>query len=317
MGKALGIDPKVMQCKPERSEMKLKQQAFSNWRRATLMAGALAALSLNGAQFVKPAMAQGEDAQALAKRSSIVVEGKVVRLKASLEPLLAASSRTVVISISRMHSGAGIAGDLTGRQATVILSDQAKPMKLGAEAVFFGNPRFIGQTLTIADEGELPAAAAAAVVTANVGVTREDEALRERIAAATNVFRGKVEGERALAAGTEADETRELASEHDPEWHVATVKVLTALKGAAKEGDTVSVIFPASRDIMWFNTPKLKPGEEAIFLAHPPSQEGARLTEAPGVKSFLDKQPAVVVSQPFDAVPASDEARVRNLLQEK
>ena len=250
--------------------------------------------------------AQPEHTTALAERSSIVVAGKVLEVHASLEPLQAASERTVVIAISRTYLGAEIAGDQTGHEATIVLSSGAPSLKVGSEALFFGNPRFVGKTLTVADEGELPAGTPEADLKAGLQA-RLDVPVRERMALASHIFVGRVETERPLAA------TDEPSSEHDPEWHVAAVRVVKSLRGT-EAGALVSVIFPASRDIMWFNAPKLRPGQEAILIAHPPDKEDTRLTRAPGAAAFLSKESAVVVSAPFDLLPAADEARMQDLL---
>jgi hypothetical protein len=275
----------------------------------------LAAMAVGAgcAMFVVTASAQDQSAKALAERSAIVVAGKVLRVGASLEPLQPASPRTVVITVSHMYAGAEIAGDQTGRTATVVLSGASTTIKPGAEVLVFGNPRFVGKSLTIASEGELPASAARTDLEQGLQA-RRDQPLRERIAVSSSVFYGKVESVRALTAGADRPtQLREPPSEHDPEWHVATVRVLTALKGS-ENGALVNVIFPASRDIMWFNTPKLKAGQEVIFITHKPDSSDTQLTRAPGVAAFLERQSAEVVSQPFDTVPASDEARVRALL---
>src|SRR5262249_17703986 len=212
--------------------MKNKRDAFATIRRGYRRIWTMRAATAIGAvsaMFPMGALAQDESAKALAERSAIVVAGKVLRVNASLEPLQAASPRTVVISVLRMYAGAGIAGDQTGRTATVILSRPSTTMKTGTEALFFGNPRFLGKSLTIADEGELLAgagSAATADLESSLQASR-DQPLRERIADASSIFRGKVESERALAA--DADQParlREPPSEHDPEWHVASVRVL-------------------------------------------------------------------------------------------
>ena len=265
-----------------------------------------------------PGMAQDETAKALAERSAIVLAGKVVRVNASLDPMQPASPRTVVIQVSRTYSGAEIAGDQTGRNVTIVLSSTAKPMQVGTEALFFGNPRFMGTTLTIASEGELIANAAAlsADVTGGAQMQR-DQPLRERIATAARVFRGRVESERpvapaaALAAPAPAQQP---PSEHDPEWHVASVRVVANLQGGGEQSQVVNVMFPASRDIVWFSAPKLAVGQEAIFITHTPDREDTRLMRAPGVAALLAAQPVEVVSQPFDTVPVTDEARVRALI---
>src|SRR5437762_4946529 len=98
------------------------------------------------------AFAQTIAVPSLADRSSIIVRGKVLKINASDEHLLQPSNQTAVISIEQMYAGKEIAGDQAGRTATVIFS---KPgvLKTGEVAVFFGNPRFLGKSITIADEG--------------------------------------------------------------------------------------------------------------------------------------------------------------------
>ena len=251
----------------------------------------------------------------LAERSSIVVSGKVIKTNASEEPLLKASNNTVVVKVSRMYAGGEITGDQTGRKITAILSRPGR-LHVGTQAVFFGNPRFAGKTLTMVDEGEVLAEKVAAVdADLQIGLqTRRDKPVRDRLAAASVVFLGKVENEKPLEGETDnKDQPRESYSEHDPKWHVAAVKVITPLRGADKDA-TVMVIFSASRDIMWFNSPKLKAGQESIFIAHKPAKEQEQLMSVSGVTAFLKKQPAVLVTQPFDVLPLSDEPRIRKLL---
>jgi hypothetical protein len=284
-----------------------------------LFACALAALCLFGTTPVATSAArrrQQETAVSLGLRSSIVLRGSVARLNASDEPQLAPTANTVVVKVSRMYIGSEIAGDQAGRDVTVILSRTPR-FKVGDEAVFFGNPRFVGKSLTIADEGEIPAAdARASTAEVERGVrARRDVPVRMRLAVADLVFRGKVEEVRPLDAPNAAARERESepSSEHDPEWRVASVRVETPLRGV-KDG-TVLIIFPASRDIMWFNSPKLQPGQEAVFIAHRPLRDELPLLRATGVLDFLRRQPAAeLVTYPYDVLPATEEARVRELL---
>lgn len=284
--------------------------------RRTWLQGMAATIGALVVLIASPVLAQSESAQALVQRSSIVVSGKVVRVNASMEPLQAVSPRTVVIMITRMYAGAEIAGDQKGQMATVILSQPTTALAVGKEALFFGNPRFVGKSLTIAGEGELLAdAARAAKNDLEVALqSRRDRPFRERVTAASSIFRGMVESERDLGDGADdKDSGPESESEHDPEWHVASVRVVAAISGAQNDA-LVNVIFPASRDVMWFKSPKLKVGQEAIFITHKADKGDTRLMKAPGVAEFLERQTAEVVSEPSDTLPVADEARVRNLL---
>jgi hypothetical protein len=254
---------------------------------------------------------------ALASRSAIVVLGTVTNVEASEEPMLAPTSSTVVIKVEKMYAGSELAGDQTGRTATVILS---KPggMKVGAKAIFFGNPRFIGKTITIADEGELPESSGD--VKGVQALTpalheRSDAPVRARLNMAQTVFRGTVESVRPLQVESR-DKEASQRNEHDPEWQVAMVRVASGMRGAEK-GSVIPVVFAASRDIMWFNSPKPKPGEEKLFIAHRPQESEASLLRAASVSSFVEKEHPVFVTDPFDVLPPSDEKRVAELLKKK
>lgn len=261
------------------------------------------------------APAQTESAASLAARSSIVVEASVVRPGASEEPLLAPSSSTAVIHISRMYAGAEFAGDQTGRTATVFLS-RASQLREGDRALFFGEPRFVGKTLTITDHGELVVSQVDGPGLTTGLQARRDLPIRMRLEIATAVFRGVVEkvgpppvGERAQTP----DRDGEPVSEHDPEFQLAMVKVVTRLRGEVA-GSVQPILFPGSRDIMWFNGPKLKPGQDLVLLAHRPlPSELGRMSTA--LRAFTEKSRALVVTQPYDVLPASEEKRVAGLIQ--
>ena len=262
------------------------------------------------------AFAQDESAQALAERSAIIVRGKVLKIEASNEPLLAASPRTAIISVLQMYAGAEIAGDQKGRNMTVILFHPGQ-VKIGEEALFFGNPRFAGRSLTIADEGEIPSTPAfsSAVSVLQMGVqARKEKPIADRLASASLVFRGSVESVHPIEGSAgERERAPAQRNEHDPEWQAATVRIATALRGGTA-GEIVTVIFAGSRDIVWFHSPKLKPGEDAVFLAQPLNKENATLYRTSGLSGFLDKQTAYVVADAADVLPATSEARIRDLL---
>jgi hypothetical protein len=263
------------------------------------------------------AFAQTDTAQSLAARSSIIVRGKVLRTNASDEPLLAASSRTAVISIKQMYDGKEIAGEQKGRIATVILS-KPEAIKAGQEAVFFGNPRFLGRSITIADEGEVVQAAGAAfeATLEQAAQARRNKPVLDRMATASVIFRGTVSSVQSIesATGQEADKRGAAeTSEHDPEWQVATVRIVKPLRGGAA-GENVTVLFAASRDIVWFQSPKLKPGQDAVFLAHTPGKEEMAQYRGSPLEALLQKQSVYLVIAPFDVLPPADEDRVRNLL---
>lgn len=274
-----------------------------------LMGGVNAAGSPASAQ-------QPPDAAALAAKASIVVRGAVMRSEASDEPLLAPSAKTAVISIRTMYAGGEFVGDLAGQTATVILAGDGKPQR-GNEMLFFGNPRYAGKGLTIADIGEIPLTvrvADEAALARGVQV-RRDGPIRARLAIAAAVFRGRVEKisgfEKAAAQGRSGPD-----GEHDPEFRVAWIRVGDVGLGA-KTGAVVPVVFPSSRDIIWFKVPKLKPGVEAIIIGHLPLDGEQVLLRNTGAAAFIKKTRAVLATDIFDILAVSQEKRVFDLLRTK
>lgn len=251
-------------------------------------------------------------ATALAERSAVVVSGTVVKVNASEEPLQTPSANTVVVKVDQMLAGAEISGDQKDRNVTVVLS-RPRNLKVGTSGVFFGNPRFIGKTMTIAGEGEILTNANRVTAQLERGTqSRRDKPVRDRLAAANRVFRGKVEEVRLVATD---DRNREPAGEHDPEWQVATVRVLSPIRRAT-ENETVLVIFPASRDIVWFNSPKLKVGDELIFITHKPKEAELPLMRTSGAMPLIERQRAELVTHPSDVLPVAEQTRVVRLTKE-
>jgi hypothetical protein len=262
------------------------------------------------------AFAQADPVQSMAERSSIIVRGKVLKTGASDEPLLAPSGRTAIIAIEQMYAGKEIAGDQARRTATVILS-KPESVKVGEEAFFFGNPRFLGKSITIADEGEVPATAGASLQnTVEQAVqARRSKPVLDRMATASLIFRGSVTAVQPLeGAAQEPDKRGARPSEHDPEWQVATVQIVRPLRGDAAAGQTVTVVFSASKDIVWFHAPKLKPGQDAVFLAQSPRKDEEGFDRGSQLEELARKQSIYLVTAPFDVLPATDEDRVRGLL---
>jgi hypothetical protein len=253
--------------------------------------------------------AQTNSMQSLAASSNIIVRGKVLKTNSSDEPLLAPSARTAIISIEEMYAGMEIAGDQKGRTATVILSNPERA-KAGEEMIFFGNARFLGKSLTIADEGEVEQAAGAAVPGAleQAVQARRDKPILDRMASASIIFRGTVSSIKPLEARGRGEQT----SEHDPEWQVATIQVVKPLRDGAA-GENVTVVFPASRDIVWFHAPKLKPGQDAVFLAHAAARQ-QDVVQHPALQELMQKQTIYLVTEPYDVLPPAQEDRVRGLL---
>ena len=68
---------------------------------------------------------------------------------------------------------------------------------------------------------------------------------------------------------------------------------------------------------MWFQSPKLTPGEDAVFLPHIPTREEAARYRPTGLGALMEKGPLYLVTEPYDVLRPGDETRVRRLLNLK
>src|SRR5262249_33833372 len=125
-----------------------------------------------------------------------------------------------------------------------------------------------------------------------------DRRLAARLDRAALILTGKVTE---VKAAVRAEKARP-SSEHDPEWQEAVIQVEKVEKGKL-DGNRVTVLFAASRDIRWYGSPKLKVVQEGTFLLH----KGDDKKEL-NVKGF-------VVVDPLDVQPKDQLERVRKLLK--
>jgi hypothetical protein len=140
---------------------------------------------------------------------------------------------------------------------------------------------------------------------------RESDAqLSARIEAADVVVVGRVvsiQPSTLRAAAAVSPPTR--ITEHDPDWQEAIIEVDSAIKGA-QPNDKVLARFPASRDVAWFNVPKLTLGQRGTFLLQKDRVSG----EPKGMIAGAEVQCYTALS-PEDVLPTAESQRIRALMR--
>lgn len=113
-------------------------------------------------------------------------------------------------------------------------------------------------------------------------------------------------------------------SEHFADWREAVIQVESVVKGALPGGapaaagaaappTTTVVLFPASKDVMWYKAPKFQAGQEGTYLLHRDQVRNpaiAAMTAGPA-----GTPPAFTALQPGDALPKAQAAAIRQLVQ--
>jgi hypothetical protein len=127
--------------------------------------------------------------------------------------------------------------------------------------------------------------------------------LARQYAAASVVLAGKVTLVVEPAAAAAASSDGVWKSEHDPEWRDAVVEVSDVIKGHVANKE-VTLRFPASTDVAWYRSPKLKEGQQAVFIL---GKDGTTLSQATAAAS----ESPPVVSNPKSVLPITSLGDVR------
>lgn len=199
----------------------------------------------------------------LSRQSRFVFTGTVEREGSSSLALLPGTRMTAVVRIERIHHAAPALRNQTGQEVTILFAEGATPVVAHQRSVFFTNPVLYGETLGVREIGHIEAPndlEALHDLVARMNEEGRDNEVRRHLASADAVVFGRVIGRRP------ADPSAVPASEHDPQWHIATIRVIRSLKGDL-DGE-IDVRYPSSRDIRWYRVPKPEEGQEGVFVLH-------------------------------------------------
>lgn len=197
----------------------------------------------------------------LVRESRFVFTGVVEQEISSSLSFVTASPTTFVVRVERVHHATPALHNQPGQQVTVVSVAGSMPTR-DQRRIFFTNPFLYGETLAVREVGN------------NIEVPEDLDALHALVVRVTEEakmeeLRRHLESAHAVAQGraTSVRRVHEVpVSEHDPLWWVAGIRVTRGLKGDV-EGE-IHVRFPSSRDIKWYGVPKLKEGDEGVFILH-------------------------------------------------
>jgi hypothetical protein len=245
-----------------------------------------------------------------AAEATFVFVGKVVKLKAAtLEGIQ--TDNTAVVEVEHVVTGPPIFLALRGQQITVRL-DAISGVKVGGRMTFFTNGWIFGKSVAVIAVGvaretekELMASMVQGAATG-----KKDDILKERLDSAALGVVGTVSKVEKSPSGTTH------ISEHDPNWHEATIQVDEVVKGK-KGTKEVTVLFPNSDDIQWHRSAKFSEGQKGIWLLQKGKKQDTKGLAPKAVAALAaipsDKE-VLTTLHPADFQPLSELGRVRSLL---
>lgn len=237
----------------------------------------------------------------LLEQSQWVIRGTVRKVGATTMTEVTASAQTSVVRVDEVLYGPDQFLDHVGRDIT-IYSDNPKGLAAGRSAVFFTRSWLYGQSLAVVEVGRIPKRGDKTVVNDinNAEQAAFDRRLGERIVKASIVVVGEVAE---IRPGPRLE--RPIETEHNPDWAEALFKVGDVLKGDAPK-DLIVVVYPASMDELWIDSPKFAPGQSGILILQQDQQEkGWPVLRVPGLTAL----------DPLDLQPVETLDRVRRIIE--
>jgi hypothetical protein len=185
-----------------------------------------------------------------------------------------------------------------------------KPISLrkGGSFTFFANGWIFGSSIAVdlvgtAKETDRPAVTSA-VRSAHVAI--KDSVLSARLASAKMSVVGTV------ARVTKSDKQPSHISEHDPNWHEATIDVDEVIKG--KKGiKLVTVLFPNSDDVRWYKIGKYTTGQQGIWMLQPGAKQDPAGIPAKVLAAVPAGADVLTTLHQADYLPLHELERVRAL----
>src|SRR4051812_44066473 len=204
-----------------------------------------------------------------AAQAAFIFKGTVLNVKAATMAGIS-TDNTVVVSVDEIITSPPMFAALQGQQVTVRFK-KLEGLRARSTATFFTNGWIFGSSVALDAVGYVRETGRKALVpSVQAGVmAKTNDVLSGRLDSADLVVAGKVEKVEKSAEGTTH------ISEHDPNWHEATISIDEVVKGK-KGAKKTAVLFPKSDDIRWFKVPKYHEGQQGIWLLQPGKKQATR-----------------------------------------
>jgi hypothetical protein len=200
----------------------------------------------------------------LAQRSGFIFQGTVEKLRSATMSVVPVTDSTIVVKVDEIFRTAQTLGDLTGKDITVELTAPQKT-HVGNKLILFTEGWLYGDSIAVIEVGRFQVEKDNTLLRTEIKNEIQklpDIELQKRIIHAEIIVVGKVLKSQAAVLGRPSRMT-----EHDPEWWEINVDIQSLEKGTYHE-KIITIYFPHSIDIMWYQAPKYHIGQEGTWLLH-------------------------------------------------
>ena len=262
-------------------------------------------------------------------QATFVFKGTVLALKSATMKQVPVDDRTVVANVDQIVEAPPNLAKLTGQKITVQLSGRKKVMR-GEQMIFHAISWIYGDSIalrSLSEEAVKPAHMTMLAAVADPVAQHHQRVKEDRFKQADLVVSGRVvavrlpeEPESKVKTTLLAQPTSKPVSEHDPKWREAVVEVDDVHKGVHQKKQVV-VRFPASKDVMWYHSPKFQPGQQGFFMLHKAQAGGESKSKstkkaAPGLIAQEGGEPDVYTApDAADFQPFSEDSEMPAIIE--
>jgi hypothetical protein len=259
---------------------------------------------------------------------AFVFRGTVKKTRSATMKEVPVGDRTAVVRVEQVIEAPRSFAHYEGQDITVDLAGR-KNVSAGDELIFHANSWMFGESVAVrAVTFERVADKHTALLQRGGDPTahRESRRLEEHVNTADLVVSGTVTAVtlppevavRGLAAaGATTPPPFKPLSEHDPKWRQAVIDVEQTEKGS-HDSPQVTVLFPASMDVLWYKAPKFQAGQEGTFVLHKTKIDTADHHALRGLAAAVGAETKVEVYtalHPEDVHPRQQQAAIKALIR--
>jgi hypothetical protein len=260
---------------------------------------------------------------------AFMFRGTVKKMRSATMKEVPVSDRTAVVRVEQVLEAPRSFAHYEGQDVTVELAGRKK-VAVGDELIFQANSWMFGDSIAVRAVSVERVTKTHALLLQRGGdpaVHRKSRHLEEHVNTADLVVSGQVSAVTmppevtmpALAAAGMAvpPPTIMPVSEHDPKWRQAIIQVDETHKGS-DDSRQVTVLFPASTDVLWYKAPKFQAGQKGTFILHKTKIETADHHALRGLAAAVGAGTEVEVYtalHPEDVRPLQQQASIKAMIR--
>ena len=258
--------------------------------------------------------------------AAFVFTGKVIKSKAALMENVI-NKNTLIVQVQHIIKSPSQFSAIAGQEITVRFK-KLPVLKKGAVITVFANGWIFGETIAVDAVNYSEETNKLKMATSiNTTVTAAADAdIKERIDSAELGVVGKVikvtkanvpDTPLSLTAPktTAKDEPPTTRiSEHDPNWHEATIKVDEVVKGE-KSAKNVKVLFPKSDDVRWYKVAKFEVGQQGVWLLQKRKDQSVKGIPPKLLQALPEQEDVFTALHDKDYLPLNELGKVKSLIQ--